>query len=204
MLRRELDWLGLCRKASRCESRHKPSDRVLRWTAAATLARGLSLARTANVLGRFSNPSKAIIAVESRVGWRSFGGVTDRREVRETRTDRVVVREIGTARTHTDTRPGRRAGRAARGWRRRRHRTREGVRRPSIQRDRSPRPARRQAKSRAHEGAVAERRPTSTSVASACTSRRRTRHQPTDRRRAVAGLGIPRRPNGLRPRMPKE
>jgi hypothetical protein len=59
----------------------------------------LNLARTANVLGRFSNPSKAIIAVESRVGWRSFGGVRDRRRVAETRSDGQVVRETGTAQT---------------------------------------------------------------------------------------------------------
>lgn len=38
-------------------------------------------------------------AVESRVGWRSFAGARDRREVAATRTDGVVVREIGTAQT---------------------------------------------------------------------------------------------------------
>lgn len=77
----------------------KSSDRVLRWTAAATLARGLRLARTANVLGRFTNPPKAMKAVESGVRWRSFGGVADRRGARSTRSDGVVAREIGTAQT---------------------------------------------------------------------------------------------------------
>ena len=38
-------------------------------------------------------------AVGSRVGWRSFAGARDRREVAATRTDGVVVREIGTAQT---------------------------------------------------------------------------------------------------------
>src|SRR5665811_2131640 len=38
-------------------------------------------------------------AVESRVGWRSFGGVRGRREAAATRSDGQVVREIGTAQT---------------------------------------------------------------------------------------------------------
>jgi hypothetical protein len=38
-------------------------------------------------------------AVESRVGWRSFRGVRDRREAAATRSDGQVVREIGTAQT---------------------------------------------------------------------------------------------------------
>jgi len=38
-------------------------------------------------------------AVESRVGWRSFAGARDWGEVAVTRTDGVVLREIGTAQT---------------------------------------------------------------------------------------------------------
>ena len=53
----------------------------------------------ANVLQEFSNLPKAVKSVESRMGWRSFGGVTDRHEARATRTDGVVVREIGTTQT---------------------------------------------------------------------------------------------------------
>ena len=53
----------------------------------------------ANVVRRFSNLPKSMKAVESRVGWRSFAGARDRREVAATRTDGVVVREIGTAQT---------------------------------------------------------------------------------------------------------
>ena len=52
-----------------------------------------------DVVRRFSNPPKSMKAVESRVGWRSFAGARDRREVAATWTDGVVVREIGTAQT---------------------------------------------------------------------------------------------------------
>ena len=52
-----------------------------------------------DVVRRFSNPPKSMKAVESRVGWRSFAGARDRRGVAATRTDGVVVRDIGTAQT---------------------------------------------------------------------------------------------------------
>jgi len=55
--------------------------------------------RLANVMGCFSNPPRAMKAVESRVGWRSFGGVRDRRERPSGGSDGQVVREIGTAQT---------------------------------------------------------------------------------------------------------
>ena len=50
-------------------------------------------------MGCFSNLPKSMKAVESRVGWRSFGGSSGRRQARATRTDGLVVREIGTAQT---------------------------------------------------------------------------------------------------------
>lgn len=50
-------------------------------------------------MGCFSNLPKSMKAVESRVGWRSFAGARDRRKVAATRADGVVVREIGTAQT---------------------------------------------------------------------------------------------------------
>jgi len=53
----------------------------------------------ANVVRRFSNPPKSMKAVESRVGWRSFRGARDRREAAATGSDGQVVREIGTAQT---------------------------------------------------------------------------------------------------------
>lgn len=163
----------------------------------------MSLARTANVLGRFSNPSKAIIAVESRVGWRSFGGVTDRREVRGARTDGVVVREIGTAQTLLTP--------AQIDELVERHRAGEGVvalanaygiHRATITAHLGRRGARRRLgltdEQVRRAGRLYQRGMPLDGIAAELGTSQRTVG------RAVASLGIARRPAGPRPRMPKE
>ncbi len=166
------------------------------------LARGLNLARTANVLGGFSNPPKSIIAVESRVGWRSFGGVTDRREGRGTGTDRVVVREIGTAQTlltpaQVDELVERHVAGESVGGLAKAH----GIHRATVTAHLGRRGARRRLgltdEQVRRADRLYQRGMTLDEIATELGTSQRTVG------RAIASLGIARRPAGPRPRMPK-
>ena len=163
----------------------------------------MTLAYNANVIGCFSNPTQAMNAVESRVEWRSFGGVVDRREARATRTDGLVVREIGTAQTlltpvQIDELVARhQAGEGvvalAKAY---------GVHRATVTAHLNRRGTRRQlglAKGQVQRaGRLYQRGMTLDEIAAEVGTSQRTVG------RAVASLGVPRRPAGPRPKRPKE
>lgn len=157
----------------------------------------------ANVVRRFSNPPKSMKAVESRVGWRSFAGARDRREVAATRSDGQVVREIGTAQTlltpdQVEELVGRHRGgegvvALARSY---------GVHRSTVTAHLDRRGARRRLGLTEADvertGRLYQRGMTLDEIAVQLGTSQRTVG------RAVARLGVTRRPVGPRPRMPKE
>lgn len=142
-------------------------------------------------------------AVESRVGWRTFAGARDRREAGATRTDRVVVREIGTAQTLlTPTQVDELVAR---------HKTGEGVvmlakaygvHRATVTDHLNRRGARRQLGLTEAEveraGRLYQRGMTLDEIAAELGTSQRTVG------RAVVSLGVARRAAGPRPKRPKE
>lgn len=154
-------------------------------------------------MGCFSNLPKSMKAVESRVGWRSFAGARDRREVAATRSDGQVVREIGTAQTlltpaQVEELVGRHRGgkgvvALAKSY---------GVHRSTVTAHLARRGARRRLgltdEQVRRAGRLYQRGMTLDEIATELGTSQRTVG------RAVASLGIARRPAGPRPRMPKE
>ena len=204
MLRRELEWFGTVPEGfAAAGPPHKTSDRVSPDGSFPVRMRGLNLPRNANVMGCFSNPPRAMKAVESRVGWRSCGGPVDRRETRATQTEGVVVREIGTAQTLLTPaqidelverhKAGEGVVALAKAY---------GVHRATVTAHLDRRGARRrlglseQQVQRA--GRLYQRGVTLDEIATELGTSQRTVG------RAVASLGVPRRPAGPRPRTSKE